>query len=361
MEHLRAGGQLENADGASNLWKLLDVTPTAGNVLHHAKIVKGKAVDREMLRAAQEIQDHLYEGRGSESEGVTSSVALLNKATQAWSPANSDGSRPAWEDFPERCRFLDDAIPGLPTSFSALDRKIMGLQGLVLLGGPPKMGKSVMALNIALHVARDVEGASVLYYDVENGWNIVVLRLLSNLYGRTISQLRERGKSEVEAWQADLEEKVPGLYLTTDNSLMRPDAIHRQIQRAGADKTLLVLDSLQKLPPLEKQRRDSIDRWLRELEQIKQDPNIAILLISELSRGEKEAHYKNPTLGAFKESGDIEYTADVALQFTKAKAPGQAALHCVANRHGESGYVADYSYEQFKHWRWTEVPNRGDV
>ena len=102
----------------------------------------------------------------------------------------------------------------------------------------------------------------------------------------------------------------------------------------------------------------SLDAWLRELEQIKQDPNVTILLISELSRGENEAHYKNPSLGAFKESGDIEYTADLALQFLKDKGNNEhMVLYCAANRHGKSGKIANYSYEQFKHWRWTEVPS----
>ena len=354
QDALRENGQLEAIGGVTYLSQLIDATPTAGNVRHHARIVKGRAVDREMLRAAQEIQGHLYEGRGSESEGVISSVALLNKATQALLPENSDGLRPAWESIPEVCRFLEDGIQGLPTGFPALDTKLRGLRGLVLLGAAPKVGKSTFCLNIGLHVARDIEGASVLYYDIENGRSIVLLRLLSNLYGLTIEQLRERKKSEGEVWQADLEEKLPGFFLTTNHSEMRPEIIERQVQKVGAEKTLIVLDSLQKLPPLEKKRRDSIDSWIRALERIKQDPTVVVLLVSELSRGENEVHYRRPSLGAFKESGGIEYGADVALQFTGPKE--SRSLTCVANRHGEDGAIAKYSYRDFKHWRWTEIP-----
>lgn len=356
LDHLQSKGQLEDAGKASYLWKLSDNTFTAGNVCHHAKIVKDKSALRILLTASRETQYLIEGGEGTVGEIVAQVGTLFIQATQPLAPNNSEGFRPVWEDIPEVCRFLDSDVEGLTTGFPEFDRRIMGLRGLVVLGAGPGVGKSTFCLNVALHVARDVEEACVIYLDVENGRNIILLRLLSNLYGLTIEQLRGKRELEGEMWQADLEEKLPSFYLTTDYSLMHPKIIERQIQQVGADKTLVVLDSLQKLPFLEKQRRDSIDRWLRELEQLKQDSRITVLLVSELSRGEGGSNYKNPSLGAFKESGSIEYSADSALQYTEAKVPGQIALHCVKNRLGESGYIANYSYEQFRHWRWTEVP-----
>ena len=200
-----------------------------------------------------------------------------------------------------------------------------------------------------------MDEARVLYYDAENGANIILLRLLSNFYRRTFEELRQ-DRERGEIWEADLKEKLPNLYLCTDHSLMTPDTIGRHIQQSGAGKTLVVLDSLQKLPSLSRERRDSIDKWLRELEKFKTDSSVTILIVSELSRGEGEINYRRPSLGAFKESGSIEYSSDIAFQFTKAKTEGLCALHVVANRHGESGHIANYSYEQFKHWRWVEVP-----
>jgi len=288
---------------------------------------------------------------------IVESIAQYPPAPEIVEPPKVEiNPRPVGELIPDVCRFFDGDIDGLPSGFPALDRKLMGLRGLVLLGAPPKVGKSTFFLNIGLHVAREIYDAGVICFDVENGQNIIMARLLSNFYGLTIEQLRKRYKAEWEIWQADLEEKLPNFYLYTDYSLMRPDVIARRIQDVETDKKLLVLDSLQKLPPLAKQRRDSIDTWLRELEQIKQDSSVTILLVSELSRGEGGKHYQRPHLVAFKESGDVEYTADVALQFTEAKVKGHAALHVVANRHGESGFIGNYSYRDFKYWRWTEVP-----
>lgn len=355
-ERLRQKGWLGGLGGATFLSQLIEATPTAGNVRYHAKIIKEKAVLRGVRFAALETLALVEEGQDSTEEVVAQVGELFTQATQPWVPDSLEGPHRVWESVPDVCHFLDDGLEGLSTGFTFLDNTLMGLRGLVLLGAGPGVGKSTFCLNVATHVARDIEGAAILHCDVENGRNLILLRLLSNLYGLTIEQLRGKRRLEGEMWRADLEEKLHGYHLVTDYSLIRPEIIERQVQQIGADKTLVVLDSLQKLPPLEKQRRDSIDRWLRELEQLKQDSSITVLLVSELSRGEGGINYKKPSLGSFKESGDIEYSADQALQYTETQAPGQIALHCVKNRLGMSGYIANYSYEQFKHWRWVEVP-----
>ena len=265
-------------------------------------------------------------------------------------------SQPVAELLPSTCRYLDGEIDGLLTGFAALDRKTLGLTGLVLIGAPPKIGKSTFCLNISLHVSRETDDAGVLYFDIENGQSIVMARLLANFYGLTIKELRQKHRADAEIWQADLEEKLPNFHLYTEAAQMRPDAIARRLQDMDNKKKLLVLDSLQKLPPLSRQRRDSIDTWLRELEQVKQDPNVTILLVSELSRGENEINYRRASLGSFKESGDAEYSADLALQFIGKPEDTTCWLHCVANRHGLSGPIATYDRRDFSYWRWIEVP-----
>lgn len=350
MDYLRAEGQLESAGGASHLWTILDATPTAENARHYAGIIKDKTKRRkaqEMIGWLQEIaaNDH---GPEEELEAVLS--VFLRDVRQG--PDQSPTLKKVKEQAMGAAKHLNDDIKGLPTGFPAFDHKLSGLRGITLLGAPPKVGKSVFALNVALEVAR--RGGAVHYYDIENGMHFVMLRLLSNFYSKTFEQLRAE-KDHAERWEADLAEKIPEFHLCTDYAKMKPDLIARQAQLVGAEKTLIVLDSLQKLPPLAKQRRDSIDTWLRQLEQLKQDPNITILLISELSRGENEINYRRASLGSFKESGDAEYSCDIGLQFVGKRGDTVCELHCVANRHGQSGRIAHYSYEQFKYWRWTEI------
>ena len=49
------------------------------------------------------------------------------------------------------------AVLGLPSGIPRLDMLLNGLNvGLHLLGGPPGMGKTTLALQIAAHVSKDV-------------------------------------------------------------------------------------------------------------------------------------------------------------------------------------------------------------
>jgi len=352
MDHLKSAGLLDEAGRMSYLWKLLDCTPTAGNARHYAGMIRNKTKQRNINRTVDWLQEVATDDQGSEEELEAVLSVLLRDVRQGADPSPTLVHPGDFID--ETADQFDGKVDGLATGFPIFDYKLFGIIGITVLGAAPKIGKSVFALNVALNVAKN--GGTVHYYDVENGRPLVMRRLLSNFYSKTITQLKNE-QTWKETGRTDFAKAILGFRICTDYAGMKPDLIHREAQRAQTDNILIVLDSLQKLPPLEKQRRDSLDRWLRELEQIKQDPAITILLISELSRGEKEAHYKTPTLGSFKESGGIEYSGDMLLQFVKDKGDiGHMVLHCVANRHGQSGRVAKYSYEQFKHWRWTEVP-----
>jgi replicative DNA helicase len=80
------------------------------------------------------------------------------------------------------------------------------------------------------------------------------------------------------------------------------------------DSTLVVVDSLHKLPFKNlSERRTGIDEWLRNIESIRDEQHVIFLVISELSRGQSGRYDDKPDLGLFKESGDIEYSADNAM------------------------------------------------
>ena len=129
---------------------------------------------------------------------------------------------------------------------------------------------------------------------------------------------------------------------------MRPDGfILRLLSQIFT--ILIVVDSLQKLPVWNtNDRRFGIDLWLRSFEWIRNEYDISFLVVSEVSRGK----YNNPTLEAFKESGDIEYSADLALLLINED--GVINLHTVANRNGEVGDPIVYASD-FKHWKLNEM------
>ncbi len=86
-------------------------------------------------------------------------------------------------------------------------------------------------------------------------------------------------------------------------------------ERAGDRQLLLVLDSLQKLPMDLEDRRAGVDAWVRLLEKLRHQHEAAVLLISEIKRDQKGQYTAHEA--AFKESGGIEYAADLAMTLTR--------------------------------------------
>ena len=129
-----------------------------------------------------------------------------------------------------------------------------------------------------------------------------------------------------------------------------------------SSRCLIVVDYLQKLPlrdgdgPKVNSTKDSIDIHVSALRRIARDLNSPVLAIS----SENRAGYKSKNLDVFKESGEIEYSADIAAILSNAtgETPPNAEyrlmdLNIVKNRNGETGIVKFKAYLQ--HSNFVEV------
>jgi replicative DNA helicase len=128
------------------------------------------------------------------------------------------------------------------------------------------------------------------------------------------------------------------------------------------EEILIVVDSLHKLPFKNlTERRTGIDAWLRNLEAIRDEQQACFLVISELSRGKGGGYGEKPDLSSFKESGDIEYSADNAMILMPNWDPMDPAavndrtnlLWIVASRESNPGMVAEYALD-YPYWRFKE-------
>ena len=110
------------------------------------------------------------------------------------------------------------------------------------------------------------------------------------------------------------------------------------------------------------ERRTGIDFWLRQIEAIRDEHHVSFLVISELTRGKGGGYGEKPDMGSFKESGDIEYSADNALILMPDWDPldpdatrvRKNQLWMVASRENNPGQVAHYQLE-YPYWRFREV------
>ena len=295
-------------------------------------------------------------------------VTTMLQGAQSFSPFAS----PAKEGQ-ELLNFLEKekgkTLLGIETGFPRLNAALDGLRGINIMGGPPKAGKSCFFMQISTEIAR--RKVPVIYYDFENGRQKIYLRTLvrtSELPEKSIRSGR-LNREETEAFEACREEfnRMLRYFRVVTDRQLTPDLMRRHIDflrhECRRDELLIVLDSLHKLPFKSlTERRTGIDFWLRQVEAIRDEHQACFLVISELSRGKEGGYGEKPDMSSFKESGDIEYSADNAMILMPQWNPldpvsteqRNSALWLVASRENSPGRVADYRLD-YPFWRFREI------
>jgi replicative DNA helicase len=228
---------------------------------------------------------------------------------------------------------LEEGTKRVATGWRRLDRALaggFGVPSLNLIGAAPKSGKSTWAQIIAERHAE--AGGFVYYVDLENGRRRFVRRMLcrrAQLGGaQAAAALRAQRQGvfesleQVARWKEAkrwVQERLsPGFlaeFTPPKNFAARVAAAR---ERAGNRQLLIVIDSLQKLPMDLEDRRAGVDGWIRLLERLRHEHEAAVLLISEIKRDQKGQYTAHEA--AFKESGGIEYAADLAMTLTRPTA-----------------------------------------
>ncbi len=243
------------------------------------------------------------------------------------------------------------SILGIPTGFPALDNALNGwMPGLHLLAGAPGMGKTSLALQLAIHASSQPDTAAV-YISYENSLPNLLEKALA-AQARTSSQHIARGMADLAALQAAraaLRPALARLALLEGTPALGVGMMRQAIQEAArrhGGRVLVVLDYLQvagRGRGLE--LRQAIDDLLLDLRGIANGLNVPVLALASQNRaaGGYGAGGGSAALDSVKETGGAEYTADTALFLKPAEKPqtvsGCKALDLVIskNRHGPSG------------------------
>ena len=193
-EALERRDQLEHAGGSAYLTSLINLTPTAVNAVHYARIVERKAVLRNLIGAAGRIAGIGYE----ETADVDTSIDRAEQELFAVS------QKRVASGFSQLARCSTRPTTALTTCTSTrarsaasrpasadLDAMTTGLQksDLIILAARPSIGKTSLALNIAEY-ASVVQRRTVGVFSLEMSKEQLVLRLLSSVANIDSQRLR---------------------------------------------------------------------------------------------------------------------------------------------------------------------------
>ena len=165
------------------LLELMEITPTAANVLEYAAIVRDRALLRALAQVGEEIASSVYAGSGQADSLLESAERKIyalsrDRDTGGLTPVASVVQRVF--DAISEAAASESAIPGISTGLPDLDNAILGLNGgdFALVAARPGMGKTSIALNIARHVGK-TSGKTVAVFSLEMSREQLVTRLLS--------------------------------------------------------------------------------------------------------------------------------------------------------------------------------------
>jgi len=357
LETLRSqGNNRENLQ--SYLIELMDITPTAANVLEYAAIVRDKALLRNIAAVSSDLSGMVFGGVGSAGDVLEIAEQKIYALRQGKSRG---GLMPIGEILPSIFTNLkelatgDGKLPGYPTGYPDLDSRIMGLNksDLILIASRPGMGKTSFALNIALNVAKRTS-KTVAIFSLEMSKEQLVLRLLS---GEAFIDNKKllTGKLSEDEWRK-LTAAAASLSRTDiridDTSTLTVSDMNAQCRRLD-NLALVVIDYLQLMqgpggkPNYANENRTQIvSEMSRMMKIMAKELNVPVLCLSQLNRASATRSDKRPMLSDLRESGSIEQDADIVLGLyrddyynSETENPNIAECIILKNRHGETGTV----------------------
>ncbi len=352
---LQEKGKLEEIGGQPFLLSLVEDQATVANAYEYAKITKEKASIREILRTAQRVYQSGLSYTGDAEDFIQEVEASFFKLTN---DAKTGGMQKLNSCLKENLRELEDTsrgigeIAGLPTGYGKLDELLLGLQPgqLVIIGARPAMGKSALALNIAMNVC-SFTGLPVAIFSLEMLANELSMRLLSGK--AKVDSKRIRRKDFLDTDLRSIAKAVQELstlpiYINDSGSCTLMD-IQSQCRKIKADQGLglIVIDYLQLMNSHTKtsSREQQISEISRGLKTLAKELECPIIALSQLNRSVETRVDKRPSMADIRESGAIEQDADIVMFIYRdeyynkesTKEPGIAEVIVGKNRGGETG------------------------
>ena len=181
-EQLRKQGDLEEVGGAAYLTSLMNSVPTAANVEYYARIVQEKAILRSLINTATQIVAESYSDRQEVDLFLDKVESLVFSVSQRRIRRDFISVKELIHDSIELAETLTQKkqlVTGLATGFADLDTLTSGFQpsDLIIIAGRPSMGKSSLAINIALHAGVEKK-VPVAFFSMEMSKEQLVQRML---------------------------------------------------------------------------------------------------------------------------------------------------------------------------------------
>lgn len=371
IAELRKSGEFKKIEPAY-LLSIAEASFTNAYAKTYALTIKEKSDLRRLMLSAENLFHSAQQEGSSPVDIIVEHQIMLDEISR--SVTTSDQT--AFNDYLTTDAFQSDidemkAYADRKTGFSNLDEQQFFTPGLYVIGATPAAGKTTFCWQLLEQLARSGEMCLYCSYEMSR------LELVSKSFARelfksnantklTAAQIR-RGATSTELTRLIAElAAVPIKFRVLKLQDESVDDLLNLLRPHCNDKVkapVVCLDYLQIMSTTRESTKLGIDETVRKLKKFQRDTNTTFIVISSFNR----TNYAQPvSFESFKDSGNIEYTADVvwALQLNiindlkggllvsearkkideaKKQQPRQIQLKCLKNRQG-TNYECFFNY-----------------
>ncbi|MEM1211408.1 MAG: replicative DNA helicase [Planctomycetota bacterium] len=313
-------GVLEQVGGADYLVELAEAVPSAANASYYAKIVREKALLRQLIESAGRTLHDCY-------HSDEPAVDLLDKVSQGLFQIQehrgdtnaSELSRLLEETYEKLENHDGRLITGLESGFFELDEMTNGLQPgeMIIIAARPSMGKTAFMLNIAEHCAASNK-LPVAVFSLEMSKQQLAQRLLCSRSGVDSHKLRRNmlGADDFQKLSLTVGELSDAPMFIDDTPGLSLMALRAKARRLAMEKHIkaVFIDYMQLMScPGSESRQQEVSELSRGIKALARELNVPVVCLSQLNRQAEAREGHRPRMSDLRESGSIEQDADVVM------------------------------------------------
>lgn len=357
-EYLKIKGDIETVGGSQYLSSLVSMIPTSANIRFHSRIVREKAMLRNLLRSVTDIAGNVYGSEMDVEELIDYAEKTIFDISDKRIKASFTTLKEVIKDsflMIEQLYDRKEAVTGVPSGFKDLDELTTGFQksDLIVIGGRPSMGKTALSLNIAQHIGVNLN-EPVAIFSLEMSKEQLAFRMLCS-EARVDSNSIRKGFIKKDDWHSltSAASKLAGAPIYIDDSpgmtVLEMRAKARRL-KAEHGLSLVIVDYLQLMRGRgnAERREQEISEISRSLKALAKELRVPVIALSQLNRGVENRTDKKPNLSDLRESGAIEQDADVIIFLYRDEIynkkgsdnKGKAEIIIAKQRNGPTGEIS---------------------
>lgn len=326
---------VKGVGGSSYLATLLSHASAIIDIADYARIIQDLSLKRALVMVGEDIVNQAYklEERSSGQEQIEKAEGKLfglsnnGEAKKDFQPISI--AMKTTMDKTITARERDNPVSVISTGLTDLDKMMSGLQDsdLIILAGRPSMGKTALAINLAVNACKflnrdaetDADQRAVGFFSLEMAADQLSTRILSMEASINATKFRTGEINDME-WEAIAKRSADVAnwpFYIDDTPALSISALRTRTRRLIRKHNLafIIIDYLQLVKAVDaaggNNRVQEISEITQGLKAIAKEFNIPVLALSQLSRAVEQRDDKRPQLSDLRESGSIEQDADI--------------------------------------------------